>query len=213
MKKRLFACLAIAVAAAIGLIFVAPQMYSPVLQTLSGQPYINGRSLSRWIEDLNDPNPEVRKEAISNIGDLRAEAAAALPRLNEIARHDHISLRTWAISNGLGRIGAAGVPALRELLSDPTVRTVTVIAIGEMGPAAEAAVPDLIKILDDNRPLTRMMACESLAKIGPAARGAIPALTKKLQDEHGGVRRDARDALDCIEGRSSVYPPRVPGIR
>lgn len=61
--------------------------------------------------------------------------------------------------------------------------------VDALGPAAVAAVPALIGLLDDkSRPL-RHRAAQALAKIGPGAKAALPALRKLLAEEMAKERR------------------------
>jgi HEAT repeat protein len=49
-----------------------------------------------------------------------------------------------------------------------------------MGPGAESAVPDLIRLLEDPDPEVRKAAARTLGRIGPAADAAVPALMRTL---------------------------------
>jgi len=55
--------------------------------------------------------------------------------------------------------------------------------IGELGADAAAAIPALIKALDDENPEIRHNAVWALGQIGPPAKSAIPALEKCLDDK------------------------------
>jgi HEAT repeat protein len=199
MKKKALIWLVIAVIACLILIMVTPGIHDAVFHHFTHEPYRNGRSLQGWIEQLQDADPDARREAISNIGAMGAKAAAAIPKLNELAWKDHISVRAWAICDGLGPIGPEALPSLQRLLKDRSVRTVTVIAIGNMGPQAKSAIADLIDILGDNFSRTRVMACNALGKMGPAAKEAVPALVRALKDPADGVRIEAAEALRRID--------------
>ena len=54
--------------------------------------------------------------------------------------------------------------------------------LGRMGSAAEPAVPDLVRLLDDADPEVRKAAARTLGRIGPTAEAAVPALMRALFD-------------------------------
>jgi HEAT repeat protein len=84
------------------------------------EPESHGRTLSEWIADLKAPAPQTRNAAAYEI-------------------------------SGMGP-AAAAVPALIESLDDPiaAVRFPVTVALGEIGPAAEAAVPRLLKVMQED---------------------------------------------------------------
>ena len=87
--------------------------------------------------------------------------------------------------------------------------------IKDMGTAAAAAVPFLVKVLLDRRPTEfdpyiRGMACDALRAIGPEAREAIPALIECTADEPGlpeesrWLRLRAAEAIFRISGEDDI---------
>ncbi len=76
------------------------------------EPSHDGKPLTAWVEQLNDPKISVRIAAIQAIGAMGPDAKAAVPSL---------------------------VLALKVDESDE-VRTAAAVALGKMGPAAESAV-------------------------------------------------------------------------
>jgi hypothetical protein len=93
---------------------------------------------------------------------------------------------TWtdqdAAEDALGRIGAAAVPALVQILRGPDqqARKKAIEVLGRMGDEAAAAVPDLIPLLDDPDPQIRKSTARTLGQIGPSAKDAVPALMRTL---------------------------------
>src|SRR5262249_17779263 len=82
---------------------------------------------------------------------------------------------------------------LAELKSDAsTARMRAANIVGKHAAEAKQAIPDLIKLLDDQAPLVRWMAAEALGKFGADARDAAPALRKlAAQDPEATVRAAA----------------------
>ena len=79
-------------------------------------------------------------------------------------------------------------------------------ALAKMGPAAEAAVPALIKGLQAAEPRRRWNAAQALGQIGPKAAAAVPSLERLLKDDSIPVRAESARALGRIgdEARRSV---------
>ena len=68
---------------------------------------------------------------------------------------------------GLRRAAEAAVPLLVEVLKNGDVETrlQTIIALGEIGPGAIAAVPELRKLLQDQDVSLQMAAKDAIDKI------------------------------------------------
>jgi HEAT repeat protein len=71
--------------------------------------------------------------------------------------------------------------------------------LGQLGPVATNAVPDLIQSLDDPRDVCVIYSIKALEHIAPARVEAIPKLLAKLADPNPGVSNCAADLLDRIE--------------
>ena len=72
------------------------------------------------------------------------------------------------------------------------------IVADSLGRIGSAAVPKVVKRLEDSNPAVRIQAAKILAKIGPAAAGAVPELTELLKDSNEAVRKSAAQALGQI---------------
>ena len=70
--------------------------------------------------------------------------------------------------------------------------------LGELGPAAKEAVPDLQAALGDADKDVRRCAARSLGDIGKASKPAVAALGKTLKDQDAPVRQAAAYALGRI---------------
>src|SRR5262249_30243011 len=100
--------------------------------------------------------------------------------------------------------------ALRKALkandvADPTlakkIRVGVLEAFYRIGPGAEAAVPDITAILEDESRDSdeRRSAASAVGAIGPAAKTAIPALTKALQGTDAALSQTSRQVLDQMQ--------------
>ncbi|HEV3116216.1 MAG TPA: protein kinase, partial [Gemmataceae bacterium] len=92
------------------------------------------------------------------------------------------------------------VPGLREALAsaEPGRRAAAARALGETGPAAAAAVRELVDRLNEDTPVVRAAAAQALGQIGPAAGEARSALARALSDPDAQVGALAAKALKLL---------------
>lgn len=95
------------------------------------------------------------------------------------------------------------VSSLIAALQDPQLRYNAVVALGNIGNAAEIAIPALINALKDEDIKTRISAIESLCKIA-SPNLTIPALINALQDKSEQVRASAAFAIGCFRGKATI---------
>jgi HEAT repeat protein len=140
-------------------------------------------------------------------------------------------LRVAAIQ-ALGGFGAAAVPAIPALTDalkdgDPLTRWYAAGVLGEIGPAAKVAVPELIRVLQSKVDVPGapggmgiggmgikpdgldVVAANALGQIGPDSRAAVPPLTEMLADSDDTRRATAAEALGRI---GLAAAPAVPGL-
>jgi HEAT repeat protein len=102
------------------------------------------------------------------------------------------------------------VPVLAHALEDEDarVRAQAAIALGEMGPLAESAVPGLSRVLqDDADEEARLRAAIALGHTGPGAGSAVPVLVKHLRQDEFGVRANCACALAQIRTNPELAVP------
>lgn len=103
-----------------------------------------------------------------------------------------------ALGSGYEAKAEPAVAALSRCIteSDPELKAYAILALGDIGPAARAAVSDLIPYLDSNNQWIVVSAVDALAKIGPDALPAVPALTRLLEcSDDDGIRACVARAL------------------
>ena len=89
-------------------------------------------------------------------------------------------------------------------------------ALGQFGPEAAPAVPDLISILDRNDD-TSTLAASALGKIGPAAKQAIPSLLRGARNSGyriealGRIHQEPELVVPALTNCLSEAPPLLPG--
>jgi HEAT repeat protein len=169
---------------------------------------ISPATVPALIQVLQDPEKEVRQAAISALGGVGAEAAAAVPDLVALLPQD--GPRGLHVVRPLGAIGPAAVPALIQALRgrDADVRSRAAQVLGLIGPEAQAAAPTLVEVLRDPEARVRVRAAEALWQIAqdPAGVALLPAV---LGGEDGVLRRDA---ARCLGQMGPAARPAVPAL-
>jgi HEAT repeat protein/lysophospholipase L1-like esterase len=141
----------------------------------------------------------VRAECAAALGRLGPAARGAVPALFVALRDPSEAVRA-AAARALTAIGPAAedLPSLVASLGSRDTYVVAFAAwsLGNLGPAAEVAVPDLARALarDD----TNAVVAGALARIGPAAASAVGALVDGLRSDDGNRRWRAARTLGRI---------------
>jgi HEAT repeat protein len=93
------------------------------------------------------------------------------------------------------------VPILLDALNDPdnNVRGDVVASLGDLGPAAKAAIPALLKGMETEA--ERGGIVQALGRIGPEAKAVVPALLDLLDGKDANERLAAAVALIRISPR------------
>ena len=117
----------------------------------------------------------------------------AIPELVEQLKDKKGHVRDLARDN-LILLGDLALPAVVPAMKDPDkgLRSRAVYIIGEMGPAAQGAIGDLLEAAKANNFEQLYAAMGALLKIGPAS---VPALTAALSDADWRVKEQAALAL------------------
>jgi HEAT repeat protein len=165
-----------------------------------------------------DPDAGVRAAAARALGYIPGAVAPAAAALVG-ALGDAAQGVRWAAAQALAaqplRAPDGAVARLVPVLSsrDPYVRGFAVWSLGELGAAAEPAVPALVAALRDEDDVPGV-AAQALAKIGPAARAAVPALLEVLGRDDARRRWNAAGALGRIgPGARAATPALAAALR
>jgi len=143
------------------------------LTPLSAQTYL-GKSLDKWVNDLSDKDPAVRRGATYALGKL--DSTRAVAPLKKALKDDDKTVREGAAS-ALGDL--AGLHG-EDVWVD--------------------ASDELLPLLKDREPRVRRAACYALGRCGKWAINAAPELCKSLEDESPTVRQNAAKGLGQIKG-------------
>ncbi len=135
---------------------------------------------------LGNEDSDMRRFAAFGLSRMGRKAGAAEKALHDGLRDTDLGARIaaaqayWSVS---GKADEA-VGALRAVLQTPhdwLVQMWAAGALAEIGPAAKAAVPELIACLKSDARYLVSSSAEALGKIGPEAASAVPALAAQLE--------------------------------
>jgi hypothetical protein len=150
---------------------------------------------------LKDGDVRARRGAIDVLETLGPASASAGPALVRALRDPDQFVR-WAAARTLGKISpveaATAVPALGSLLADLDldVRLAAVIALERYGPAAQPALPELIRAMRATDAELRVAAMRAVVAVGGTqTQAAISVLTEALADSDSRVRLMAAQVL------------------
>jgi HEAT repeat protein len=151
----------------------------------------------------NDVNRGIAANALGRIG------KASLPSLLDLLKEKDWEVKSHAAQalRYLGPEAKPALPALLELLQDRHLCRTVVDSIKAVGPAA---VPELIKALENPNPYTRVYAATALLKIDPEQEAGMRTLITSLRDNEPGVRTQAARALthrgaEGVAGRCGTH--------
>lgn len=165
------------------------------------------RAVPVLTEALGDRDFRVRREAVTALRQIGAEAKMALPALVKALRDKDGEVRERAAET-LGFLGPAAAPAVPELIRSVKLGgSGAVWALGAIGPQAKAAIPALTARLDDNEP-TRAAAARALGGIGVSDNRAAVKLAQMVKDDGCEIARiDAACALGAFGPKARVALP------
>jgi HEAT repeat protein len=148
------------------------------------------------VVQINESNYRLAiARALAKIG---PDAAPAIPALCKALYHPNVDVKKQ-VAETLGAIGPAANTAVGDLLN-ASVATDCQKAVAEaIGKIGVAAVPRLIKALEDFSPQIRLTAVMALEQIGPDAKEAIQPLKWRFAKDRREIREAAAKALRKID--------------
>jgi len=137
---------------------------------------------------MNDKNADTlaRSLAAKAYLSIGGDSASALSALFSMALQEH----TWYVTQGFIAAGEQAIPALRELLTNPSysVRAIALSALGSLGPRAASVAPEVISLLRSSDPRIRSSAAYVLGEMAVRTSEVESALQEMLTDEDRYVR-------------------------
>jgi HEAT repeat protein len=163
----------------------------------------NPSILKAFMQNLRNTDPDIRQFTAQSLADLKSDRA--LPALVAALDDTDKGVRVLSIQaiEKLGPQAASSVPALkRSLHRGGQESDVAAQAIGQIGSAAQDAVPQLIVLL--NKTENRLCAARALGRIGPSAASATAPLVTALSDEDSSLTK-----LVIIEALGRIGPTAI----
>jgi HEAT repeat protein len=116
---------------------------------------------------------------------------------------------TWGF-NLLGSQASGAVPELIGMFEqEPSLRSEVVIAIGNIGPEAEQAIPVLLQGITDTNVIVRNNSINALGHIHAEPGVVVPNLARCLQDSDSSCQKSAMVALRRLK---QAAKPAVPAL-
>lgn len=160
------------------------------------------------LEGLKSDSVQVRQASTRALFELKGVSDIVGPALITALKDSDPAVANDSL-RALAAMGPPIVPQLVPLLKDKDLRRPAAAVLASFGPAAKAAVPALVALLDDPNlePPARRDVQFALGQIGPEAASAVPALVKALDSDQERVRNSAMFALGRIgPGAKSAIP-------
>jgi len=169
------------------------------------EPLFDGRPVAYWQTQL-----ESQDVAISNAAEVVIETKV-IPRLTEVMFHDtHDSRLREALIDYLNQL--PGV-MIYHTPADGR-RALAAGGLAALGPHAEAAIPDLIKVIHSKDEPVRIAAVSALGPIHSRPGTVIPLLTACLEDPQDGLPEAAVESLGYFGALSRpAWPKLVPMLK
>ncbi len=140
-------------------------------QKITGVSKEGENVVERLIDNLRSSAPEVRRNAVRELGKMGTKAGVAIPALGEYIQ----SLVGAGYDNDLAeafktleQIGEASIPAVLKALKHPIdtkIRKMAAQSLGNYGSKGKNAIPALVLALEDQNYLVRKEAGISLSKL------------------------------------------------
>jgi HEAT repeat protein len=193
---------------------------------------VRGKDLEKWIKEIDSPDPFVREQALQAVLLFGPSSRNALPavtrqvkQLNDIGPLAHAIIDLAELvplipdptpGSPLDPRVKDAVTALIGVMNSPeaVVRYRAATTLGYIGPVARAALPDLIKRVDDRMSWEiRKAVCFALGRVGRDEQGwplpaALEALARGVEDRQSkGVRLEALQAVILLGPTQSGPTP------
>ncbi len=185
----------------------------PLVVRLLGK--IGPAAVPEILERVSSNNGRVRATAVEALGEIGPGARSALPDLILCRGDADDAVRTQA-ERALGKVDPSwartaaarqAIPGLiKRLNSDVTAQPGAAETLGEIGPPAREAIPELVKCLGSNFEPVREAARTALGKIGQPTRESVPELIKQLTGDCCSIRETAADLLARLgsDGKAAI---------
>jgi HEAT repeat protein len=141
---------------------------------------------------------------------LPSFGSAAIPTLLQVVKDQDENVRAHALG-ALNRTipDSDTFPVVRDALEDAATRSVAMVLLGDMGPAAAEAEPRLMKLCNASDPGTRIGAAWALWRIGHRIDMIMPVLLDAL---HSDDPEDRIRSIQCLGRIGEEAKEAVPAV-
>ena len=140
--------------------------------------------LVRALAETDQGFREMAARALADLGAPNELIASEVEKLTAAADHETVD----RVTSALASLGPRVVPFAVKGLNVKERRTNSLRLLSRVGPEAAPAVPELIALLNDEDPQTRIETLFTLGAIGPGAKSAVGAAAASLGDENQEVQ-------------------------
>lgn len=147
---------------------------------------------------VKDPAPDVRASAATALAAVETDDAKAIAVLAPLAKATESGKVRRATAHAIAKYGPAASAAVPGLITMLEKDTERSEAMRALKAIGVKNVPDLMAMLAVHDPKVRTFACESLGNLGPDAKDAAPKL-REIAQQDGAIRATANAALKKID--------------
>lgn len=159
--------------------FAASTLSTVVILLLGQEAPQDGRLFVQgFMRQLNDPDPQKRRDAAIELGKIGSALHAPAMRLQMLVNRD----------------------------PDPEVRKQAAMAIADIGPSARLLKGQLVKGLDDKDEQVVIAVIRALAATAPFSKEALPKLIELSQSKNLAIRRRVIASLGAFKESKIVIP-------
>ena len=173
------------------------------LRGLTPEPMYGERPLSDWLVQLTDSDSKAERDQAALA--VRCIGTNAIPALLQMLGSQESPFRSKFLA---WRHGWYNPFAFFHFWQPPNNLARAQAGFNQLGPSAAQAVPDLIKILDENRSrecVNRTVAI--LGNIGPDAKASVPSLLRHAVSTNRAEHYQDFEALGQIHAESNLAVP------
>jgi HEAT repeat protein len=159
------------------------------------------------LEALKDKDRSLRIQVLYALNGATINDKRLLPTLIEVLKKDEsVEMRQAAVSL-LPRFGEDALPHLKLALTDKdeNLRWMAANSLGQLGPAAKKAIPDLVQVAKrDASANVRAYAVQAIAQTGPES---VDILVEFLKEKDSSVRQIVVTVLGQFGARAKPAVP------
>jgi HEAT repeat protein len=171
------------------------------LRAGDSDPIVEGKRLSHWLEGYQKGGERLPRDKADQI--ITSAGTNAIPTLLRLLRkHDSAAKqKLMQLTKRQRLLSLRLIPAYQ-------LQYQAALGFARLGSAASNALPDLIKIYDENISVSsRYWTINALGSVGASCSNAVPFLVKTLSNTNMGVRLSCIQSLHMIRAAPELSVP------